>query len=198
VHGFVIRLETRCLLVDTGIGGPGEWLTDWRCVNRDMKDALAEHGLAPSDIDLVINTHLHFDHCGQNAVFAHAPFVLQRAELERARVESKELTDWFDFAGARFELLDGGAKVAEGVRVLPTPGHTRGHQSVLVETRDGSNVLIGDAAYTPNLYLEPHAHDLPPGQADDKDAWLQSVRELHSLEPDHVHFCHSTRVVHHH
>jgi glyoxylase-like metal-dependent hydrolase (beta-lactamase superfamily II) len=160
-----------------------------------MNEALAEHDLQPSDIQLVINTHLHFDHCGQNAVFTHAPFFVQRSELERARVESKELSNWFDFAGARFELLDGHAEIAEGVRVMPTPGHTRGHQSVLVDTDDGTDVLIGDAAYTPNIYIRPDTEELPPGQAADRDAWRESLRQVQSLAPEHVHFCHSTHAL---
>ena len=67
-------------------------------VNRSVADALAGLDMTPGDIDLVINTHLHFDHCGQNAVFPHAAFYVQRAELDRARRESPELYDWFGFA----------------------------------------------------------------------------------------------------
>ena len=88
VHGFVVIHPGGAALVDTGVGGPAEWLTDWRVVNRSAAEALAELDLAPGDISLVINTHLHFDHCGQNAVFRHAPFFVQRAELARARRES--------------------------------------------------------------------------------------------------------------
>jgi N-acyl homoserine lactone hydrolase len=60
-------------------------LADHRVVNRSVADALDEHDMTPGDIGLVINTHLHFDHCGQNAVFRHAPFYVQSAELARAR-----------------------------------------------------------------------------------------------------------------
>src|SRR5207248_8877737 len=134
VHGFVVTHPGGAVLVDTGVGGPQDVLDDWRVVNRSVADALAELDMSPADIGLVINTHLHFDHCGQNAVFKHAPFYVQRAELDRARRESKPLVDWFDFAGARFELLDGDTRIAEGVRVLATPGHTVGHQSVMVAT----------------------------------------------------------------
>ena len=89
-------------------------------MNRHAADALAEHDLSPADVRIVINTHLHFDHCGQNAVFKHAPFYVQRSELERARLVKAVRAEWFDFAGARFELFDGDAEVADGVRVLAT------------------------------------------------------------------------------
>ena len=122
VHGFVITHPGGAVLVDTGVGGPEGLLNDWRVVNVTVADALAEHDMSPADISLVINTHLHFDHCGQNAVFKHAPFYVQRAELDRARRESAELSGWFDFTGARFELLDGDTEILPGLSVIATPG----------------------------------------------------------------------------
>jgi N-acyl homoserine lactone hydrolase len=197
VHGFVVLFPGGAALVDTGAGGPQRWLDDWRVVNRSVADALDELDLTPGDVGLVINTHLHFDHCGQNAVFKHAEFYVQRAELERARVESPKLTDWFDFMNARFELLDGDAEVLPGLRVIATPGHTVGHQSVLVESADGlSDALVGDAAYKPRLYLDPATDDLPEGQARDVESWRASVGRIRSEAPDRVHFCHDTEVIH--
>ena len=161
------------------------------------RHALAEHGLSPADVRIVINTHLHFDHCGQNAVFKHAPFYVQRGELERARKEETLTADWFDFAGARFELMDGDAEVADGVRVVATPGHTVGHQSVIVENDDGGSVMIGDAAYTADIYEAGDEADLTrwPGQYSDRDAWSGSLQRLRRMRPNAVHFCHDTRVV---
>jgi N-acyl homoserine lactone hydrolase len=153
VHGFVVTHPQGAVLVDTGVGGPPDVLSDWRVVNRTVADALADIDMTPGDIDLVINTHLHFDHCGQNAVFTRATCWVQRAELARAKVESPELYDWFDFMNARFELLDGDSEVVPGISVVTTPGHTCGHQSVVVSTGDGvAEVLIGDAAYTSAEY----------------------------------------------
>jgi N-acyl homoserine lactone hydrolase len=195
VHGFLVLHPGGCVLVDSGVGGPEKWLSDWRVVNRSVAEALGEHDLVPGDVKMVVNTHLHFDHCGQNAVFRHAPFVVQRAELDRARREARALTDWFDFAGARFELLDGDAEIVPGIRAMATPGHTVGHQSVWIEG-DGEEVLIGDAAYTPDLYLDPEADRLPPGQAADRGTWSASLRRVHASRPRHVHFCHHTRVLH--
>jgi N-acyl homoserine lactone hydrolase len=201
VHGFVVTHDDGAVLVDTGVGGPQQILDDWQVVNRTVADALAELDMSPADIDLVINTHLHFDHCGQNAVFRHAPFFVQRAELSRAQREAPELRDWIDFAGARFELLDGDAEILPGLRVVATPGHTEGHQCVLVSTEDQAlDVLIGDAAYTPQVFTSPGPADgtgLPPGQASDVPAWRSSLRRIQTLRPDRVHFCHHTDVLHH-
>jgi N-acyl homoserine lactone hydrolase len=198
VHGFVIKHpRAGAILVDTGVGWPTEVVQEWKVVNRHAADALAEHGLSPTDVKIVINSHLHFDHCGQNAVFKHAPFYLQRTELGRARKQEVLTAEWFDFAGARFELLDGDAEIAEGVRVVATPGHTVGHQSVFVDTDDGAAVMIGDAAYTADIYREADKADLSawPGQHANRSDWTKSLKKVHELRPHAVHFCHDTRVV---
>jgi N-acyl homoserine lactone hydrolase len=198
VHGFVIKHpRAGAILVDTGVGWPTELVREWKVVNRHAADALAEHDLSPADVRIVINSHLHFDHCGQNAVFQHAPFYIQRSELARARKEGGPTAGWFDFAGARFELLDGDADIAEGVRVVATPGHTVGHQSVLVMGERGVSVMIGDAAYTSDIYRDADKADLSiwPGQHSNRGAWTRSLKKLHKMRPHSVHFCHDTRVV---
>ena len=196
VHGFLVLTQSAGpILVDTGVGGPEEWLRDWRCVNRSVAEALAEHDLIPDDIRIVVNTHLHFDHCGQNAVFPGAVFHVQAAEIERARRESPELIGWFDFMGARFEALEGDADIAPGVRVITTPGHTAGHQCVLVETDAGVETLIGDAAYTSAVYGRADISRAPAGQADDPVAWGRSLDRVKALAPARVHFCHDRRVL---
>ena len=198
VHGFVIKHPREgAILVDTGVGWPTELVQEWKVVNRHAADALAEHDLSPADVRIVINSHLHFDHCGQNAVFRHAPFYVQRTELERARLAEGVPAKWFDFAGAQFELIDGDAQIAEGVRVVATPGHTVGHQSVIVDTPDGGAVMIGDAAYTADVYRGVDDAGLVTwdGQYSDRDAWSDSLHKLHGMHPHAVHFCHDTHVV---
>ena len=206
VHGFVITHPSGAVLVDTGVGGPEHVLNDWRVVNVAAADALAELDMSPADISLVINTHLHFDHCGQNAVFKHAPFYVQRTELDRARRESPDLAGWFDFMDARFELLDGDTEILPGLKVIATPGHTAGHQCVVVQTSNGetsetdatsaTDLLIGDAAYTPREYTGPLDQKLPPGQAADRPSWETSIGRVRSMAPARVHFCHHTDVIH--
>jgi len=198
VHGFVIKHpRAGAILVDTGVGWPTELVREWKIVNRHAAEALAEHDLSPADVRIVINSHLHFDHCGQNAVFKHAPFYIQRKELARARRQEKTTAQWFDFAGARFELIDGDAEIADGVRVVASPGHTVGHQSVIVSTGARSAVMIGDAAYTARIYSEAERADLAtwPGQHSNRRAWIRSLKQLHGIHPDSVHFCHDTHVV---
>ncbi len=191
VHGYVI-LHDRLgvVLVDTGCGGPDDVLRHYRVVNRRVADALGDHGLAPVDVTMVINTHLHFDHCGQNPAFAHAPLLVQRTEHERILRERDEVTDWIEASGMRFELVEGSVELAPDLRLETTPGHTAGHQSVIATTELGRELFIGDAAYTRAIWNHADSANLPEGQAADVDAWQASLASLKALAPARVHFCH--------
>ena len=87
-----------------------------------------------------------------------------------------------------------------GLTVITTPGHTVGHQCVVIHSAAGgggaADLLIGDAAYTPRQYAGPADGKLPSGQASDPVSWRQSLRRIHSMSPARVHFCHHTDVVH--
>lgn len=91
-----------------------------------------------------------FDHCGGNRLFAgRVPIHVQRIELEDARAEGQyTIWEWVDFPGAEYVEHDGEAEILPGVRLVPAPGHTRGHQIVVVETDDGPVVLGGDVGYS--------------------------------------------------
>jgi N-acyl homoserine lactone hydrolase len=102
----------------------------------------------PRDVALVVNTHLHFDHCGGNRLFSGIPIHVQRVEREAARLPGHTIVEWVEFEGAGYIELDGPAAIVPGVRVLPTPGHSPGHQSVLVDTDEGLVVVGGDVGHT--------------------------------------------------
>jgi N-acyl homoserine lactone hydrolase len=129
------------VLVDTGmIDSTPELDAEWG-IRYDAS-------LIPRDVICVINTHLHFDHCGGNRLFAGTPIHVQRAEREAARADDYTIPGWVEFEGATYVEHDGEAEIVPGVRVLPTPGHTPGHQSVLVDTDDGLVILAGDVGYS--------------------------------------------------
>lgn len=112
---------------------------------------LALLGLKPADITHVVNSHLHFDHCGCNACFPAAQFLVQRQELEQMRSAPvvPGPRDWdhpldYRMVDGERDLFGDGSVV-----LLPTPGHTAGHQSLLVRAgADRQFVLAGDACYT--------------------------------------------------
>ena len=84
-------------------------------------------------IDIVVNTHLHFDHCGGNHLFAGRPIYVQRRELDDARHEDDyTIREWVEAPGVRYVPVDGELELLPGVRLVPAPGHTAGTQVVVV------------------------------------------------------------------
>ena len=131
------------VLVDTG-------MIDTRPEVEDLQPT--PHPLAPelvSRVAVVVNTHLHFDHCGGNRLFPGMPIHVQRRELADARtLDDYTIREWVDFPGAMYAEHDGEAEILPGVRLVPAPGHTEGHQIVVVETDEGLVVLGGDVGYS--------------------------------------------------
>jgi N-acyl homoserine lactone hydrolase len=132
------------VLVDTGmIDSTPELDEEWQPTPHPLPEELV------SRVAAVVNTHLHFDHCGGNRLFPGVPIHVQRRELADARSEEDyTVPEWVDFAGATYVEHDGEAEILPGVQLLPAPGHTAGHQIVLVETDEGPIVLGGDVGYS--------------------------------------------------
>src|SRR5690242_9189428 len=124
------------ILVDTG-------LIDVRPEVDDMSPTPHPENI-PRDVACVINTHLHFDHCGGNRLFPGVPIHVQKRELADARAGGYTIDEWVDFDGATYVEHDGEVELLPGVRLLPAPGHTDGHQVVVVETDTGTQVIGGD------------------------------------------------------
>src|SRR2546428_11021354 len=137
VHGFLIKHPSGAGLVDTGYGTPLALIKDYRPVNASVAEELRKHAVDPSDVRWVINSHLHFDHCGQNAVFPQAPFYVQRLEYERRHRYADTPAEGLDFAGARYEVLGGEREIVPRVRGNTPPGHTPRHQSAAGATPAG-------------------------------------------------------------
>jgi len=133
------------VLVDTGmIDSTPELDEYWHPTPHPLPAELVER------VAVVVNTHLHFDHCGGNRLFAgRLPIHVQRIELEDARTEDDyTIREWVDFPGASYVEHDGEVEILSGVRLLPAPGHTRGHQIVVVDTDEGPVVLGGDVGHS--------------------------------------------------
>jgi glyoxylase-like metal-dependent hydrolase (beta-lactamase superfamily II) len=113
---------------------------------RSLIEALDRVGSSLGKIDAVANCHLHVDHGGGNFRLGELPIFIQRAEFEAARDPDHSI-DWaVALDTANYKVVEGERQIAPGVAVVPTPGHTNGHQSLIVETGDGSVVLLGQAA----------------------------------------------------
>ncbi len=130
-----------------------------------LEDAIRDAGFSPDDVTAVIDTHLHFDHAGGNTYrdeegqvrlsFPRARYFVQKGEFEYAhwqneRIQASYLPHNFDpvHAAGRYTFLEGEAEVLPGMRVLPTPGHTPHHQSVLIESEGEKALFLADVVPT--------------------------------------------------
>ena len=110
---------------------------------------LAAIGVKPDDVAVVVNSHLHFDHAGNNRAFPNATFIVQGEHLAYAKGRPNFPAIYWDDPALRYLPASGRARVAAGIEVVPTPGHAPGHQSLVVDLAEsGRVVLCGDAAFT--------------------------------------------------
>jgi N-acyl homoserine lactone hydrolase len=161
-----------------------------------IEDALVALGISMADVTAVANCHLHFDHSGQNARLPRGvPIFVQRREWAMVNEPDYTVPEWIDVPGLTYEVLDGETEVAPGLRLIPTPGHTAGHQSLVVEASAGSIVLAGQALQSRAEWdgaTEPSASGR--SSAPDPDAYGRSVERLRALEPVRVHFAHDPAI----
>ena len=180
---LLVEDGVRRVLVDTAAGGK------WDAKGREMyriggpsaEELLAPVGLVPDDIDLVVNTHLHFDHAGGNtrrdargqlvAAFPRATYVVQRGDLEVARWRNERtrasyLDENFEplVQEDRFQLVEGDVWLTPWLRLRPAPGHTPHMQVPLVVTGAGTVAFVADLVPTTSHLRFPYimAYDLEP------------------------------------
>jgi N-acyl homoserine lactone hydrolase len=147
VYGWVIRHPDGPIVVDTGIGSGHDRLDElYAYTGVRLTDALTSIGVDPRDVIAIALSHLHFDHCGQHAAL-RAPVYMQVQELDAAREPRYTILEWAAIPEARLRRVRGDAWLADGVRLLSTPGHTPGHQGVVVEWDGGRTVLAAQSAF---------------------------------------------------
>jgi glyoxylase-like metal-dependent hydrolase (beta-lactamase superfamily II) len=150
IPSYVFYLEggPEKILVDTGLEQfmvPPEVEEKYGIKVQEFEEALDSFGLKPEDIDIIIHTHLHNDHCENDYKCTKARVYVQKAEydffLEPHPLDHRYFPDLLE--GVEVELVEGDREIVEGIRVLLTPGHTVGGQSVVVNTSQGQAVITG-------------------------------------------------------
>ena len=173
VYVHVIDYPHGRVLVDTG-------MTETHPAVADMDPRVIPLNTQDVDldgIDIVVNTHLHFDHCGGNRLFAGRPIYVQRRELDDARSQDDyTIPEWVDAPGVTYVEVDGELELAPGVRLFAAPGHTPGSQVVVVETGDHPTVIVGDTAVT---------------SSDLDDPSTEGQRLVRSFDPEQVWLSHA-------
>ncbi len=172
VNVHVIDHPDARVLVDTG-------MTELHPLVADLDpriQPLSEQDFDLAAIDMVVNTHLHFDHCGGNHLFAGKPIYVQRQELDDARSKDDyTIREWVDAPGLQYVPVDGELELLPGLRLVPAPGHTRGMQMVVIETGERPVVVCGDVAVSFGELDEPKS---------------EGQRRVRALEPELVWLAH--------
>jgi N-acyl homoserine lactone hydrolase len=196
VLGYLVDHPDGRILFDTGMGYDPDVDAHYRPRRVALGPALAAVGVTPDDIT-VVNCHLHFDHCGGNPDLTGRPIVVQGVELDTALGrDDYTLPGLVDRPGLRYQRVDGEAEILPGVTVVPTPGHTAGHQSLIVERSDGTVVVAGQSHDQASGYGTDVLGDRA-GRADPDAAialpppW---VERLQRLDPRRVVFAHDYAV----
>src|ERR671923_92205 len=159
ITSYVVRTDDAVILYDTGVSPravPGLLRND--TLARFTDDDLLVHrlegvGLEPKDVDLVVLSHLHYDHAGGAEFFRDSELVAQKDEYAYAHSPASFFASFyyrknFDLPGYRWRLLDGDSELVPGVTAVRSDGHTPGHQSLLVELPEsGPVILAGDSCY---------------------------------------------------
>lgn len=168
IVSFYIKGAKKNILVDTGVSATilekyhqGDPVGDI----QSFEGALAKQGLKPEDVDIVIETHLHLDHCGYTQKCVNAHVIVQEDELNFAlnphplwaSIYPKEL-----YEGVNWEPIKGDLEIVQGVRALLTPGHSPGTQSVAVETNKGTAVITGFCCIRENFEVPREITELYP------------------------------------
>ena len=176
VYLHVIDHPDARVLVDTGT-------TPLHPAVADMDPRLiplsAQADFDLATIDVVINTHLHFDHCGGNHLFTGRPIYVQRRELDDARSEDDyTIREWVEAPGVQYVPVDGALELLPGLRLVPAPGHTRGSQVVVVETGGRPVVIGGDMAVFFGELDQPRTEGQRLVRAlDPEEVWLSHQHE---------------------
>ncbi len=195
VLAYLVLHPSGRLLFDTGFAEDPAIDEIYHPVRRSLDDALHAAGVRRDEVTAVVNCHLHFDHCGGNPMLPGVPIFVQRREFEAAREPGYTLPGLAEFDGADIRVLDGDAEILPGLTLLATPGHTNGHQSLMVDTRSGPVVLAGQAAYTVDEYADPqNGHIWGLKAAADQHQYRRSLQRLRELQPQRLYLAHDTRV----
>jgi glyoxylase-like metal-dependent hydrolase (beta-lactamase superfamily II) len=168
IHSLVVETPTRRIVVDTGLGNDkeGRGVPTWNNRKGPYLETMAAADFPPQTIDTVLCTHLHVDHVGWNTrlvdgrwlpTFPNARYLFGRTEYEHWRDHSdtedkiavfKDSVQPIVDAG-RAELIPSDARLTEEITLLPTPGHSPGHMSILIKSGGEEALLAGDVAHHP-------------------------------------------------
>jgi N-acyl homoserine lactone hydrolase len=197
VFAYLIHHPEGAILVDTGVGRGNPVIDEiYQPSVVDIVDALAGCGVDHRDVVAVVNSHLHFDHCGQNPSFygLNDPMYVQASEVEAAKQPYYTEPTWALVPSGQLRSVRGDEDLAEGVRLMATPGHTVGHQSVAIRGGETLVVIAAQSVWSVSEFdtMEPDDSNIEDETL--REAAADSIRRLRSLNPSLAFFSHDPQV----
>lgn len=190
IHGAVVRHPDGVIVFDTGTADDHPIVNDlYRPTVVPLVEALHGVGVDERDVVAIVNSHLHFDHCGQNRL-VDAPVWVTQAELDVSTTDFYTVPEWAAIEPERLRIAADGESIAEGVSILHTPGHTPGHLSLTVVTDVGLEIIVGQACYTCAEFRSGTTTVADMHSPEWHAAGLDSLARLSALRPDRAHFGH--------
>lgn len=198
VYGYVIEHPDGAIVVDTGVGVGNDFIEEvYQPAVRLLDAELQQLGTDLDGVAAVVNTHLHFDHCGQNPLFygSDIPVFVQQSEVDNVE-RDPYYTDprWALAPAGQRQALVGDHTIAEGVSILATPGHTSGHQSVSVEAAGRRIVIAGQAVWHSSEFLDEVATPSNVDAQQLRSAAVDSIRRIKALHPETIYFSHCSEL----
>ncbi|MBN1152626.1 MAG: N-acyl homoserine lactonase family protein [Dehalococcoidia bacterium] len=205
---FYVEGGGQRIMVDTGCADP-EWGSKYhkpfaRKPEEEPAKALAAIGVDPAEIDIVIATHLHWDHCYNHVLFTNARFLVQRIELQYAAAPYPIHANVYEapttgmtpaYSRTKFEVLDGDYDLADGLKLVSAPGHAPGMQCPLINTAKGLYYIAGDnVPLYENLEGNKFGRPIPGMIYADLGAYYNTFRRMESLA-DHILPGHDSKVL---
>jgi len=186
IWAFLVQGRGKNILIDTGLDEnelivPAGFSEETGLEPMSIADGLAAAGLKPDDIDIVINTHLHDDHCGNNELFSGAKFYAHRDEIAFCRDPhpiDHRYDDYF-IENITFTELESDTEILPGLLTIHMPGHTVGTLSVSVETAQGTAIVTGFCCNNKNFPENGPA--VCPGVHLDAVAAWNSIQKVKSM-----------------
>jgi glyoxylase-like metal-dependent hydrolase (beta-lactamase superfamily II) len=215
VHSLLIEAGGRRIIIDTCVGNDKRrTIPYFDHLSTDFLESMNEVGWRPESVDAVVSTHLHVDHVGWNTVlkegvwvptFENAQYFMARVEVDHVEAELRRVDPKLStYAAAMIDvgnvygdsvrpiidadlcvLVETDAELFPGVRLLPTPGHTPGHVSVLIESEGETAVITGDMMHHPCQIARPNwcsaFDDDPATSVKTREAFIEQFANTSTL-----------------
>lgn len=187
IFAYVVEHPDGNILFDCGCADDSDLINSLYQPNvRPLEAALSEFNLRIADIASVVLSHLHFDHCGQLRSVRGRPTFVQMAEIEAAQMPNYTVPDWATVSDEDRRIVVGDEKIAPGLEIIASPGHSPGHQCLVIRGDSRTTILGGQCCYCTSSFERSSVEQDNLFNEGWNEVALDSIKKLRSLMPDRL------------